>query len=305
MTPRSESEPKGQEMRNRASPPPKIRHGILGGLLGGMVFALLMLVNGTLVHEGMMTLPLIGRLVGGSSLAVGLLVHMLGSAVIGALFVMIFARAERGIVDGLHFGMLYGLIWWVLGPMTLMPWLLGMGIGSQWNLANIFRTFPSLIGHLLYGAILGMTVGWFPDASLPAHDLEDEATPTGRPATPPAADEESIAWDDSESAVAAAEHAPLAGPAPLWLTTGAIAVVFFLNVVVFGYALMHGMPHAAVSETVPVAASTAPAGAADSTAAAATAPAGATDSTKATPAAASGAASGKATQAAPDTEKKP
>jgi hypothetical protein len=154
---------------------PKFRHGFLGGLIGGLVFALIMLVNGTLTDLGMMTLPLIGKMVGHPSAWVGFGVHMLNSGVIGALYVLVFARIEKGMVDGLHYGLMYGAIWWFVGPMTLMPLLLGMEVGSQWTLSSVFRTFPSLIGHLLYGAILGMTVGAFRDASLPVQQRAGEA----------------------------------------------------------------------------------------------------------------------------------
>ncbi len=156
---------------------PKFRHGFLGGTIGGLVFALIMLVNGTLTDLGMMTLPLIGRLVGHPSAWVGFGVHMLNSGVIGALYVLVFARIEKGMVDGLHYGLMYGAIWWFVGPMTLMPLLLGMEVGSQWTLASVIRTFPSLIGHLLYGAILGMTVGAFRDASLPVKHPVAETRP--------------------------------------------------------------------------------------------------------------------------------
>lgn len=158
---------------------PKLRHGVLGGLFGGVVFALIMLLNGTLTDLGMMTLPVIGSLVGQPSPLVGLAVHLLNSVVIGASYVLFFGRIEKGMIDGMHFGMLYGVIWWFLGPMTWMPLLLGMPIGSQWTLAGLLNTFPSLIGHLLYGAILGMTVGWYRDASLPV-----KAAPLSR-ARPP------------------------------------------------------------------------------------------------------------------------
>jgi hypothetical protein len=173
--------PREGEMPDGAAP--KIRHGVLGGLIGGSVFAAIMVVNGTLTELGMMTLPLIGRLVGHPSAWVGLGVHTLNSLVIGASYVLLFGRIEKGMIDGMHFGMLYGLVWWFVGPMTLMPLLLGLDVGSQWTLDAFLRTFPSLIGHLVYGAILGMTVGWFHDASLPAP--APGKRPSAAPARPP------------------------------------------------------------------------------------------------------------------------
>lgn len=151
---------------------PRLWHGVLGGLLGGLVFAGIMALNGTLVRMGMLTLPLIGRMVGFESSVVGFLVHMINSAVIGALYVVVFGRVEKGMVDGLHLGMLYGAVWWFLGPLTLMPLILGEPLGTRWNLGAILSMFPSLIGHVVYGWILGMTVGAFRDRSLPVEGKE-------------------------------------------------------------------------------------------------------------------------------------
>jgi hypothetical protein len=49
----------------------------------------------------------------------------------------------------LAWGLVYGLAWWFLGPLTLLPTFLGAGI--QWSLAAALDAYPSLIGHLAYG----------------------------------------------------------------------------------------------------------------------------------------------------------
>lgn len=134
-------------------------HGIWGGLLGGLVFALIMVINGTLTNMGMLTLPLIGELVGAPSAVAGFVVHMFNSALFGVVYALLLARIGKGMLYGMHVGMIYGAAWWFLGPLTLMPKLLGMSVGSQWSFANALSMFPSLIGHLVYGAILGMVVG--------------------------------------------------------------------------------------------------------------------------------------------------
>jgi uncharacterized membrane protein YagU involved in acid resistance len=160
----------------------KTWHGMLGGLIGGLVFAGIMVINGTLTRMGMLTLPLIGSLVGHPSAWVGFGVHMLNSTLIGALYVLLFKRLEKGMVDGLHYGLIYGAIWWFVGEMTLMPLLLGLELGSQWSLASALFLFPSLIGHLVYGAILGMTVGAFRDHSLEVLDETSNGKPEGEEA---------------------------------------------------------------------------------------------------------------------------
>ena len=50
--------------------------------------------------------------------------------------------------------LVYGLLWWLRGPLTLLPILLGAP--PQWTLAAASATFPSLVGHLAYGAALGV-----------------------------------------------------------------------------------------------------------------------------------------------------
>jgi hypothetical protein len=46
--------------------------------------------------------------------------------------------------------MLYGLVWWILGPLTFFPILLSGSFSWTTEAAN--AALPELIGHLLYGA---------------------------------------------------------------------------------------------------------------------------------------------------------
>jgi Flp pilus assembly protein protease CpaA len=45
----------------------------------------------------------------------------------------------------------YGLVWWFLGPLTLLPVLLGGSVTWTTKAAHLY--LPSLVGHLLYGAV--------------------------------------------------------------------------------------------------------------------------------------------------------
>ena len=126
--------------------------GVYSGLAGGVVFGAMM---------GMMgMLPMIGRMVGHPSAITGFLVHLVNSAVIGAGFAVLFGRSVSGIGGGLNTGLLYGGFWWFLGPLTLMPLFMGMGLGVNWNAAAAVTMLPSLVGHLMYGAILGASFAW-------------------------------------------------------------------------------------------------------------------------------------------------
>ena len=126
--------------------------GVYGGLAGGVVFGAMM---------GMMgMLPMIGKMVGHPSVVTGFIVHLINSAIIGAGFAVLFGRLVSGIGSGLLNGLLYGGVWWLLGPLTLMPLFMGMGLGVNWNAAAAVTMLPSLVGHLLFGAILGVGYAW-------------------------------------------------------------------------------------------------------------------------------------------------
>ena len=127
----------------------QISYGIFSGLAGGLVFGAMM---------GMMgMLPMVGKLVGQSSAGIGFIVHLGISAVIGVGFALVLGQLATSIGRGLSFGLLYGGAWWLLGPLTLMPFLMGMGLGVNWNLTAAVSMLPSLVGHLIYGALLGIT----------------------------------------------------------------------------------------------------------------------------------------------------
>jgi uncharacterized membrane protein YagU involved in acid resistance len=48
------------------------------------------------------------------------------------------------------------MFWWYLGALTLLPLLLGKDVG--WTAADARAEFPSLVGHLLYGATTGLVL---------------------------------------------------------------------------------------------------------------------------------------------------
>jgi len=96
-------------------------------------------------------LSTIASMVGSNSLVIGFGIHMLMSIMIGLGLTVIFGNLlltsyPRGIVVGLG----YGAIWWVLGPLMVMPLMLGMPLFTI-DATALF----ALMGHLIYGAILG------------------------------------------------------------------------------------------------------------------------------------------------------
>jgi uncharacterized membrane protein YagU involved in acid resistance len=103
---------------------------------------------------GMMgMLPMVAKLVGSDSAIVGAIVHLLNSALIGAAFAVVFGRQVNTRFGGVLWGGAYGVIWWVLGALIIMPVWLGMPV--QLHLQGMKMAMPSLMGHLIYGLATG------------------------------------------------------------------------------------------------------------------------------------------------------
>lgn len=122
----------------------RVLAGIAGGIAGGIVFGMLMAIMGML--------PMIAMMVGSESPVVGFGLHMAISIVIGLGLTVLFGnRLLTSYPRGLVVGVVYGAIWWVLGPLVIMPMMMGMPLFTL-NMGSMF----SLMGHLIYGAALGV-----------------------------------------------------------------------------------------------------------------------------------------------------
>lgn len=123
--------------------------GALAGIIGGIPFGIMM---------GMMgMMPMIGMLVRADSAFVGVLVHAAISAITGAIYGFFAVRFPQTWGVAAFAGIVYGVIWWVLGALILMPAMLGMFemvfvIGqTQWM---------SLLGHIVFGEVLALAFLW-------------------------------------------------------------------------------------------------------------------------------------------------
>ena len=78
---------------------------------------------------------------------------MVISAIIGAGYGLTAPRLPAGVGTAVGYGAVYGVIWWVLGALLMMPLMLGMG---EMVFAIQQPQIMSLIGHVIFGVITGL-----------------------------------------------------------------------------------------------------------------------------------------------------
>ncbi|MFN8523887.1 MAG: hypothetical protein U0821_12380 [Chloroflexota bacterium] len=129
-----------------STPQSRLIAGAIAGIVGGTAFGAIM---------GMMgMLPMVGSLIGSQSAGSGLMVHLVISAIIGAGFGLLLGDRSTTLGTGALWGTSYGIVWWILGPLLIMP--LMMGMGPQFGMAFSPPMLMSLLGHIVYGALLGV-----------------------------------------------------------------------------------------------------------------------------------------------------
>ncbi len=121
--------------------------GALAGLIGGMASGWAMQAQGLLSTTA--------GLVGLSSFGAGLAVHMAASVFVGATFGAIFRYQPLGYAATITGSVLYALLWWIFGVLTLVPVL--QGRGPAWTAKAAAAVLPNLVGHLVYGALVGIS----------------------------------------------------------------------------------------------------------------------------------------------------
>ena len=94
--------------------------------------------------------------------ALGRVLHLLISAAAGAAFGALFRHQPGAYAALISNGLLFALLLWSLGPLTLAPLL--DGDSPSWSAADAHVAFSSLIVHLLYGGLTGF--GLYVAASL-------------------------------------------------------------------------------------------------------------------------------------------
>lgn len=137
--------------------PPRTRAEICGASgtdvsNGGLAGALAGLMTGALAAKLEM-LPTLAMAVGSRSAVVGGAVHLITAAALGALFAVYLGNATH-LRDLLTAGLLYGVVWWMVVPLLLIPaW-----IGEDTSLVVVHFAVLSMAGQAIYGPVTGAIV---------------------------------------------------------------------------------------------------------------------------------------------------
>ncbi|MGC2283324.1 MAG: hypothetical protein WA603_25145, partial [Candidatus Acidiferrales bacterium] len=120
--------------------------GGLAGVLGGMIF-------GRWSSAGDF-FPLIGGLTAPHSRVATMFLQFGVAMIIGSSFGLLFQRDVRGYGSSMGWGLGYAIFWWFLGPLTIFA--LASRTPLDWSADHGSDLFGSLVGHILYGLILGV-----------------------------------------------------------------------------------------------------------------------------------------------------
>lgn len=148
--------------------------GVVAGLCAGLVYGIVMqMVTVPMAGGGGMPMPggsempmdaggrmpmmaMVAQVVRSDSLAVGWVFLLITGAVMGVIFGWVLGDRATRIGGGLAWGALYGVLWWVLGTLILMPILLGMSAFAPLTMAPMRPgAMWSLAAYLVSGPILG------------------------------------------------------------------------------------------------------------------------------------------------------
>lgn len=113
---------------------------------GGVIFGILMGIMGML--------PMVAQLVGSESGKVGFVVHVIISIILGFIYLAMFGHITKGKPElGATTGILFGIAWWFLGALLIMPLIL---MGEHMLTAEGMKmAMPSFWGHVVFGYVLG------------------------------------------------------------------------------------------------------------------------------------------------------
>ncbi|CEK10536.1 hypothetical protein [Legionella hackeliae] len=126
-----------------------IIHGVIAGIIAGIVFAIFLFMGGMF--------ETLGAMINMPTKLGGLVVHAGVSIIAGIAFAIILGWLIHSWTAAIIWGLLFGFGMWLAGPMTLLPYFVAnTPLFSKWTLVDVKANIPPLVGHLIYGFVLGV-----------------------------------------------------------------------------------------------------------------------------------------------------
>jgi len=133
---------------------PEIKNAVIGGIAGTIVMTLMMMyVAPMLTGQPMDIAAMLGGMLGGYTM--GMIAHIMMGVVIFPIAYVIAYDVFPGspIVKGLSFG----VVLWIAAVVMVMP-MAGAGFMMA-NIGGMMAVMAALMGHLVYGGLLGALAG--------------------------------------------------------------------------------------------------------------------------------------------------
>ncbi len=132
-----------------------VGRSLLGGLVGTLAMTAMMYVVAPMMGLRMDIAQMLGSMLGNNWWA-GMVVHVVNGAVI---FPLIYAYLLYDRLPGnpATRGATWGVVLWLLAQVMVMP-MMGAGFFSM-AMGGMMAAMGSLVGHLLYGSLLGAIAG--------------------------------------------------------------------------------------------------------------------------------------------------
>lgn len=118
---------------------------IVAGIAGGVVFGMMMSMMGTIT--------MIAKMAGSESEVIGWLIHLMISSIFGIGYAFILSKRATSTKSALLMAMVYGLITWVIGPLVMMPAMMGM-TSMMFQIGEM--QMMSLMGHIIYAIVTAL-----------------------------------------------------------------------------------------------------------------------------------------------------
>jgi hypothetical protein len=134
---------------------PTFARAAAGGFVGTLAMTAMMYGVAPMMGLNMDIAAMLGSMLGGSW-AAGMVMHFInGTVIFPALFVFALYEVLPGSPTAK--GTVWGLALWVVAQVAVMP-MMGAGFFSA-NMGGVMAAAGSLVGHAIYGTLLGALAG--------------------------------------------------------------------------------------------------------------------------------------------------